>query len=53
MTLACDVMQAEPPEEDMDVRGGGPAADDRRIVKDGYASDGALFLAVFPRSSMM
>jgi hypothetical protein len=26
-------------EEDMDVRGGGQAAEDRRIVKDGYESD--------------
>ena len=31
--------QAEPPEEDMDVRGGGAAADDARIVKPGYESD--------------
>ncbi len=32
-------LQAEPPEEDMDVRGGGAAADDARIVKPGYESD--------------
>lgn len=31
--------QAEAPEEDMDVRGGGAAADDARIVKPGYESD--------------
>ena len=27
------------PEPDMDVRGGGPAAEDARVVKDGYGSD--------------
>ena len=32
-------MQAEAPEEDMDVRGGGAAAEDARIVKPGYESD--------------
>ncbi|CAL5222017.1 g4307 [Coccomyxa viridis] len=32
-------VKAEPPEEDMDVRGGGAAADDARIVKPGYESD--------------
>lgn len=32
-------LQAEAPEEDMDVRGGGAAADDARIVKPGYESD--------------
>lgn len=32
-------LQAEPPEEDLDVRGGGAAADDARIVKPGYESD--------------
>ena len=31
-------MQAEEPEEDMDVRGGGIAADERRIIKEGYES---------------
>ena len=32
-------LQAELPEEDMDVRGGGAAAEDARIVKAGYESD--------------
>ncbi|CAL8465253.1 g4788 [Coccomyxa elongata] len=32
-------IKAEDPEEDMDVRGGGQAAEERRIVKDGYESD--------------
>jgi hypothetical protein len=35
----CGHLQAEEPEEDMDVRGGGTAADERRIVKEGYESD--------------
>jgi histone deacetylase 1/2 len=29
-----------PPEPDMDIRGGGAAAEDARVVKDGYGSDG-------------
>ena len=36
---SCPILQAEEPEEDMDVRGGGQAAEERRIVKDGYESD--------------
>ena len=33
-------MQKDEPEEDMDIRGGGQAAEDRRIVKEeDYASD--------------
>ena len=39
--LTCTLiwLQAEAPEEDMDVRGGGAAAEDARIVKAGYESD--------------
>ena len=40
MGLSCQCCcQAEAPEEDMDIRGGGAAADDARIVKPGYESD--------------
>lgn len=39
-TNSVPMMQKDDPEEDMDVRGGGQAADDRRIVKEeDYGSD--------------